>query len=312
METNLLEIKEVCKGFGETTVVDKLSFTVNGGETFGLLGPNGAGKTTMMRMIMNILQPDDGEILYNDEPRHKIRGLHFGYLPEERGLYPRATVLQMLIYFGTLNNLTKHKAQVEAIRYLDRLGMVDFTNARINQLSKGMQQKIQLVAAFLHDPDVLILDEPFAGLDPINQVVLREILDEYKKSKKILIVSTHQMELAEKLCDHICLINQAKVILDGTISSVKKKYRENAYFIESDQPMPILHDLKVVNIIEEKNNAYKFSIDSKNLSIGELLGKLKGKVKIKKFEIVEPSLHDIFIKLIQEQTRSAISTKESV
>ena len=304
METNLLEIKEVCKSFGETIVVDKLSFTVNGGETFGLLGPNGAGKTTMMRMIMNILRPDDGEILYNDEPRHKIKGLHFGYLPEERGLYPRATVLQMLIYFGTLNNLTKHKAQVEAIRYLDRLGMVEFTDTKINQLSKGMQQKIQLVAAFLHDPDVLILDEPFAGLDPINQVVLREILEEYKKSKKILIISTHQMEQAEKLCDHICLINQANVILDGTISAVKKKYRENAYFIESDQAMPILHDLKEVNIIEEKNNAYKFSIASKNLSIGELLSKLKGKIKIRKFEIVEPSLHDIFIKLIQEQTRS--------
>ena len=302
MDTNLLEIREVSKKFNDNVVVDKLSFMVNGGETFGLLGPNGAGKTTMMRMIMNILRPDSGEILYNDEPRHKIKGLHFGYLPEERGLYPRATVMQMLIYFGTLNNLTKHKAQVEAIRYLDRLGMVEFTNAKINQLSKGMQQKIQLVAAFLHDPDVLILDEPYAGLDPINQVVLREILDEYKKGKKILIISTHQMEQAEKLCDHICLINQAKVILDGTIASVKKRYRENAYFIESDQPMPILHDLKEVDIIEEKNNAYKFSIANKNLSIGELLSKLKGKVKIKKFEIVEPSLHDIFIKLIQEQT----------
>ncbi len=304
MDINLLEIREVSKKFNETVVVDKLSFMVKGGETFGLLGPNGAGKTTMMRMIMNILRPDSGEILYNDESRHTIKGLHFGYLPEERGLYPRATVLQMLIYFGTLNNLTKHKAQVEAIRYLDRLGMVDFTNTKINQLAKGMQQKIQLIAAFLHDPDVLILDEPFTGLDPINQVVLREILDEYKKSKKILIISTHQMEQAEKMCDHICLINQAKVILDGTISAIKKKYRENAYFIESDQTMPILHDLKDVNIIEEKNNAYKFSIANKNLSIGELLSKLKGKVKIKKFEIVEPSLHDIFIKLIQEQTRA--------
>ncbi|MBN1406705.1 MAG: ATP-binding cassette domain-containing protein [Calditrichaceae bacterium] len=305
MDNNLLEIREVTKSFNNSIVVDKLSFMVNGGETFGLLGPNGAGKTTMMRMIMNILRPDSGEILYNDEQRHKIKGLHFGYLPEERGLYPRATVMQMLIYFGTLNNLTRHKAQVEAIRYLDRLGMVDFTNAKINQLSKGMQQKIQLVAAFLHDPAVLILDEPFAGLDPINQVVLREILDEYKKSKKILIVSTHQMEQAEKLCDHICLINQAQVILDGTISSVKKKYRENAYFIESDQPMPILHELKEVDIIEEKNNAYKFSIANKNLSIGELLSKLKGKIKIKKFEIVEPSLHDIFIRLIQEQTAAS-------
>ncbi|HGY56164.1 MAG TPA: ATP-binding cassette domain-containing protein [Caldithrix abyssi] len=305
MEEKLLEVQEVSKSFGEQQVIDKLSFRVKGGETFGLLGPNGAGKTTMMRMIMNIIRPDSGAILYNGEERRKIKGLHFGYLPEERGLYPRATVLEMLVYFGTLNNMARRKAEVEAIRYLDRLGMVEFTDSRVNQLSKGMQQKVQFVAAFLHDPDVLILDEPFAGLDPINQVVLQEILTEYKKKKRILIISTHQMEQAEKMCDHICLINQARVILDGRLSDLKKKYRENAYLIESDSPMDYLHEMKGIKILEEKNNAYKFAITDRSMTITSFFGLIKGKVKIRKFEIVEPSLHDIFIKMVQKESAGA-------
>lgn len=305
METNILEINQVTKWFFENQVINKLSFKVKGGETFGLLGPNGAGKTTMMRMIMNILQPDEGEILYNGIERNKIKSLHFGYLPEERGLYPRAYVLEMLIYFGTLNNLSRRKAEVEAIRYLDRLGMVDFSDTRINALSKGMQQKIQLIAAFLHNPDVLILDEPFAGLDPINQIALSDILSEYKKDNKILIISTHQMEQAEKLCDHICLINQAKVILDGRLTQIKKKYRENAYSIEADDSISFLHDIKGINIIEENNNACKFTLSHDNISISKFFEQIKGRVKMRKFEIVEPSLHDIFIKLVQEQAANS-------
>lgn len=303
MLENLLEIVGVSKSFQKLKVIDNLSFQVRGGETFGLLGPNGAGKTTMMRMIMNIIRPDSGDILHNGQPRHKIKGLHFGYLPEERGLYPRARVLDMLVYFGTLNNLSRRKAEVEAIRYLDRLGMVEFTDSLVNQLSKGMQQKIQFIAAFLHDPDVLILDEPFAGLDPINQIVLREILSEYKENNKILIISTHQMDQAEQLCDHICLINQAQVILDGKLSDIKRSYRENAYFVESDQPMNFLHDLSVIQILEENNTAYKFTINNEKIGITDILADIERKSKIRRFEIVEPSLHDIFIKLIQDQAK---------
>ncbi len=304
MSENVLEIKGVSKSFEDNLIIDNLSFKVRGGETFGLLGPNGAGKTTMMRMIMNIIRPDEGEILYNGKLRHKIKGLHFGYLPEERGLYPRATVLDMLIYFGTLNNLSHRKAEVEAIRYLDRMGMVQFTDAKVNMLSKGMQQKIQFIAAFLHDPDVLVLDEPFTGLDPINQVVLRGILEEYKKKRKILILSTHQMEQAEQMCNHICLINQAKVILDGRVQEIKKNFRENAYYIEADTPINYLHNIKEIRILEENNNAYKFVITDKSVSFEDFLSIIKGKTKIRRFELVEPSLHDIFIKLVQEQARS--------
>ena len=301
MANKLLEIKNVTKMFLDTTAVDDLSFKVRGGETFGLLGPNGAGKTTMMRMIMNIILPDEGEILYEGEARQKLKNLHFGYLPEERGLYPRITVLELLIYFGTLNNLPSRKAEVEAIRLLDRLGLVEFADSRVNQLSKGMQQKVQFIAAILHDPEVLILDEPFTGLDPINQIVLRDILQEFKSKNKILIISTHQMEQAEKLCDHICLINQGKVITDGKMSAIKRQQRENAYYLETDDTVSFLREIKGIHILEEDNRSAKFSLTKEVKNLAPLLTEIEKKARIKRFEVVEPSLHDIFIRLIHKQ-----------
>jgi ABC-2 type transport system ATP-binding protein len=301
MDKHILEVNAVNKEFYGQPILKDLTFKVAGGRIFGLLGPNGAGKTTAMRIIMNILKPDSGEILYNNTLREKMPNLHFGYLPEERGLYPKSTVLDLLVYFGTLNNLKKRKAEVEAIRYLDRLGLVDYSDTQIGQLSKGMQQKIQFIASFLHDPDVLILDEPFSGLDPINQVVLRDILSEYKAQKKILIISTHQMDIVEKICDDICLINQGEAILQGNLKDIKKTFRENAYLIEADNSLDFLHDLKDVDIIEEKNNAYKFKLGRPDMTISDFFNLTKGKIKLRKFEIVEPTLHDIFIRLIREQ-----------
>lgn len=306
MAHNVLEVQNVHKRYFEKAAVEDLSFKVKGGETFGLLGPNGAGKTTMMRMIMNIIVPDSGEILLNETPRRAVANHLFGYLPEERGLYPGALVLDMLSYFGTLNNMSRRKAEVEAIRYLDRLGLVEYTDSKINQLSKGIQQKIQFIAAFLHDPLVLILDEPFTGLDPINQIVLREMLQEYKKKERILIISTHQMEQAEQLCDHICLINQAQVILDGRLSDLKKKSRENAYIVESDKDLDFIEKFPEVSILESSNRHVKFALTDSNIAISTLLKKIEGQADIKKLEIVEPSLHDIFIRQIQSQTEEAV------
>jgi len=300
-EENILEVREVTKNFKDTLVLNGLSFQVRGGETFGLLGPNGAGKTTTMRMIMNILRPDSGEIYFNGMPRPQLKGVHFGYLPEERGLYPRARVLDVLVYFGTLNNMTPRNAEVEAIRYLDRLGIIEYTDARINELSKGIQQKIQFIAAFLHDPEVLILDEPFSGLDPINQTVLLEILEEYKAKNKILIISTHMMEQAEKICDHICLINQAQVVIDGPVDAIRKQFREDAYYLELEGDYPVLKTLENVQILEEGKNSYKFVLKKGTLSLAELLKRVEEKARIRRFEVFEPSLHDIFIRLIQQQ-----------
>ena len=306
MSENVLEVRKISKSFKDTLVLKDLSFSVKGGETFGLLGPNGAGKTTAMRMIMNIIRPDSGEIYFNDVPRNRLKGVYFGYLPEERGLYPRARVIDVLVYFGTLNNITARKAEVEAIRYLDRLGIIEYTDARINELSKGIQQKIQFIAAFLHDPEVLILDEPFTGLDPINQTVLMEILNGYKKKNKILIISTHMMEQAEKLCDHICIINQTKVVIDGSVTEIRKKFREDAYYIEMEGEFPLLSALEGVQIIEEGKNSYKFILKEKTLSLANLLKKVEEKTRIRRFEVFEPSLHDIFIRLIQQQAEEKI------
>lgn len=303
MGENLLEVREVSKSFKDTVVLKDLSFRVRGGETFGLLGPNGAGKTTTMRMIMNILRPDSGEIYFNDVPRNHLKGVHFGYLPEERGLYPRARVIDVLVYFGTLNNLSARKAEVEAIRYLDRLGIVEYTDARINELSKGIQQKIQFIAAFLHDPEVIILDEPFTGLDPINQTVLLEILGEYKKKDKILIISTHMMEQAEKLCDHICIINQSKVVIDSPVEEIRRKFREDAYYLEIDgDSSSVKSIMDDVQVLEEGKNSFKFVLKKGSLSLSDLIGKVEAKARIRRFEVFEPSLHDIFIRLIQQQT----------
>jgi len=293
-----LEVKNVSKALAGSMVIDDLSFTVRGGETFGLLGPNGAGKTTMMRMIMNIIRPDEGEIVFDGNERGKIKAIHFGYLPEERGLYPYATVLDTLIYFGTLNDLSKRKAEVEAIRYLDRLGLVDFTDSKVNTLSKGMQQKIQFISAFLHDPDVLILDEPFSGLDPINQIVLRDILREYKEKRKILIISTHMMDVAEKMCDHICLMNRGRTVLDGRIADIKKKYREDAYFLDADDTLAFLQSHSGVEVLEEYNTAYKFRFIDPKIDVADFLKNAGSKIRIRRFEVVEPSLHDIFMDII--------------
>ena len=301
----MLEVKELRKAFNENQVLDSLSFRVKPGEIFSLLGPNGAGKTTTMRILMNILRADEGEILYNGEPRSKISQRKFGYLPEERGLYQRATVLALLTYFGTLNNMSRHRAEIEAIRFLDRMGLVEYTEKMVNELSKGMQQKIQFIASTLHDPEILILDEPFAGLDPVNQIVLREIIRQYQEEGKIIILSTHQMDEVEKLSDHICLINQGRVILDGKMEEIKKQYREDAYYIEAEDDLGFLHEMEDIEILEEKNNSCKIAIKNMNGDFKKIISKLFSKATVKKFYMVEPNLHDIFIKLIQKDNSQA-------
>ncbi len=295
----MLEVFKLNKTFNDLKVLDSISFKVSPGKTFGLVGPNGAGKTTTMRLILNIFRPDSGEITLNSIPRNKLSHELFGYLPEERGLYQRSRVLDLLVYFGLLNKLNRHRAEVEAIRYLDKFGMVDYTLRRINDLSKGMQQKIQFIAATLHNPEVMIFDEPLTGLDPINQIVLRDLLEQYKNEGKIILLSTHHMSEVEELCDHICLINQGKIILDGQIEEVKKQFSEDAYYIESEEDLSFLYDFKFINVIEEQNNSCKFTISDKKIH-NKFIQSIFDKININKFIRVEPSLHDIFIKLVQK------------
>jgi len=299
----MLEVFDLVKEFSQTRAVDKIQFQVQPGSVFGLLGPNGAGKTTTLRLIMGILKPDSGEILLDGEPRVKISRQKFGYIPEERGLYQRARVLELLVYFGVLNRLSRHRAHVEAIRLLDKFGLTDYTRRRVNELSKGMQQKIQLITAVLHNPDVLIMDEPFSGLDPVNQIFIRDLILQYKEEKKIILLSTHQMTDVEQLCDYICLINQGKIILDGKLDAIKARFRENSYFIEVDGDLSIIHDIPQIEILEEHNKSCKIVLKEKNYDSTKLLHFLSDKTHLTKYIQVEPSLHDIFIKVVQNENR---------
>ena len=300
----MLEVLDLVKTFHNAEAVNGISFNVEKGQVFGLLGPNGAGKTTTIRLIMNILRPDSGEIQFNQIVRQKIPKSTFGYLPEERGLYQRATVLNMLTYFGTLNKLSAHKAEVEAIRQLDKFGLVDYTQAKVFELSKGMQQKIQFITAILHDPEILILDEPFIGLDPVNQLVFTDEINQLKDQGKYIILSSHQMEQVEKLSDNICFINQGKVVLEGKISQLKKKFQENAYYIESDDDLTKLKDLEYIQILEQKNKEIKVGIKNPTNNLNKFIKILFDSFTIRKFEVAEPTLHDIFIKLIRKETKN--------
>ncbi len=299
----MLEVIELEKTFENVQALDGISFKAEKGEIFALLGPNGAGKTTALRLIMQILKPDRGEILYRGEPRFKLKRNLFGYLPEERGLYQRSKVLEFLVYIGLLNRLSKHRAEVEAIRYLDKLGLTDYTQKRINELSKGMQQKIQFIIALLHDPEIIILDEPFIGLDPVNQIVLRDIISQNKQEGKVIILSTHQMSEVEKMADKICLMNQGRIILDGTIEDVKSRFHEDAYYIETPDNITAIKEMKDIKILEENNQSCKFAIKTTDNLKRKTIQTIFEKIPVTKFIRVEPSLNDIFIKLVQEDTR---------
>jgi ABC-2 type transport system ATP-binding protein len=295
----MLEVQNLSKAFDNTQALDNVSFTVHPGEVFALLGPNGAGKTTAMRLIMQILKPDEGEILYNTKPRSKLKRNLFGYLPEERGLYQRSRILDLLVYVGVLNRLSHHRAEIEAIRYLDKLGLVDYTQKRVLELSKGMQQKIQFILTLIHDPEILILDEPFAGLDPVNQLVLKDLIKENKREGKIIILSTHQMSEVEIMADHLMLLNQGHSILEGTLEEIRSRFKENAYYLEAENNIGFLKDIKDIKIIEEHNTSCKFAINSKETSKEKILQTIFQKIHVKKFMEQEPSLNEIFIKLVQ-------------
>ena len=299
----MLEIIGLSKSFENTLALDDVSFKVAPGEIFALLGPNGAGKTTALRLIMRILKADQGEILFKNEPVEKLKRNLFGYLPEERGLYQRSKVLDLLVYMGQLNQLSRHRAEVESIRYLDKLGLIDYTQKKVHELSKGLQQKIQFIIALLHNPEIIILDEPFTGLDPINQMVLREIITQGQEDEKTIILSTHQMSEVERISDHICLINQGQIIFDGSVKEIQSEHKENAYYVEVLDSISPLKDMKQVKILEEHNLSCKIALSGSDKEQRQLIQSFFEKMTVSKFEQVAPSLHDIFIKLVQADTK---------
>jgi ABC-2 type transport system ATP-binding protein len=296
-----LKLSGVTKRFDEFTAVNNLSLQVRPGRIFGLIGPNGAGKTTTIRMIVNITAPDEGTIeLFGQQINAELQD-RIGYLPEERGLYKKMKIVDQLRFFGELKNVKGKEADDAINRWLTRVKLMEWKNKKAMELSKGMQQKIQFIAAVMHDPDLMILDEPFSGLDPVNQELLKEIVLELKAEGKTIIFSTHQMELAERICDDICMINRSNKVLDGTLREIKHSFGRNsvALRLEGDG-QSVLDDRTLVTKVEQHSDEME-ALLAEGADAQELLGRLMASgVRVTKFEMVEPSLNDIFIEKVGE------------
>ncbi len=293
----MIKVSNIHKEYSTVVAVDDVSFDVKRGEIFGLLGPNGAGKTTTIRTILNIIKPDSGTILFDGNPFNGNIQNKIGYLPEERGLYRKNKLLNTIVFFATLRGLPHQEAKRRAIDWLKRFDLLNYIDKKIEELSKGNQQKVQFIISILHDPEFIILDEPFSGLDPVNQLDLIDLLMELKDKGKAIIFSTHIMDQAEKLSDKICLINRGKVVIDGYLSEVKGRFGKNTVHIEFDGDGEFIRNLPgIMNILLYENFA-EFEISDQS-SAKNILVELTDKLKIRKYELVEPSLHSIFIKLV--------------
>lgn len=293
----VLEVKSISKSFGNLRAVDNISFLMEEGTVFGLLGPNGAGKTTTIRMIMNIIIPDSGNVMVMGENNSKNTMNYIGYLPEERGIYRKMKVGEVLIFLSELKSMNRHEAKKQIDYWLKRLELIDWKKKKIEELSKGMQQKLQFIATILHKPKLLILDEPFLGLDPINTNLIKEIILEMKKQGTTIIFSTHLMDSAEKLCDEIMLINKGKNILSGKLSDIKKGFGKKNIHLEYDGKDDFLTSSEMIKKFDNFGNYVEVQL-KKDTNPQDFLNEIVNSIAIKKFEIVEPSLNDIFIESV--------------
>ncbi len=294
---NVIEIDNITKKYNERIAVDNFSFAAESGKIYGFLGPNGAGKTTTIRMIMGILTPDSGVIKVFGEKLSEESKKRIGYIPEERGLYRKYRVSDLLFYFGKLKGLSSEESKKNTEIWLERVGLKDRANSRIEELSKGMQQNIQLIVSLINDPDLVILDEPFVGLDPINTRNMKEIIYSLKKSGKTVIFSTHQMNEAERLCDHILLINRGVKLIDGPLEEVKKKYSKNIISVEFSNKEINLDGINNIKNLYFEGNKVEIEL-RKNVNYNDIFIELLKRGEITKYEILESSLESIFIEVV--------------
>lgn len=300
ISTPTVRVDSVTKKFGDFTAVSRLSLSARAGRVYGLLGPNGAGKTTTIRMIVNITAPDSGRIELFGRPITGELQDRIGYLPEERGLYKKMKIGDQLKFFAELKNVSGKEVDKRIDGWLARLRLTEWKNKKAMELSKGMQQKAQFIMAILHDPDLLILDEPFSGLDPVNVELLKEIVLELKLAGKTIIFSTHQMEVAEKICDDICLINRSQKVLEGPLREVKQSFGRNAVALRIEGGDSILSDASLVTKVERHSDEVEVLL-APGASAQDLLQQLvAAKATVSKFEMIEPSLKDIFIQHVSE------------
>ncbi len=298
-----IQLKNVIKTFGEKTAVDNVSFSAQSGHVFGLLGRNGAGKTTTMRMIMDVFKPDSGTI-YVDGKEIDRRRTKFGYLPEERGLYPKLEIKTQLIYLAELNGMGKTEALAAIDKWLGKLEMSDTLHKKLDTLSKGNQQKIQLASVLISNPDIIILDEPFSGLDPVNAESLKNIIFEMIDEGKIVIFSSHQMSNIEEICDEIVILDNGKIALSGRLNEIKNNYPKKHISISGNDMQKVKENLEGAVGLYEKIEMDEYSLDVYLKQEGDRNKLLKmisdNKYDIDAFRVVKPSLHEIFIGATKE------------
>ncbi len=293
----MLRVQNIRKEYATVVAVDDISFDAAGGEILGLIGPNGAGKTTTIRMILNIIRPDHGNITFDGRQFDESIRNSLGYLPEERGLYRKNKLLSTILYFACLKGISAAEGKRRAYEWLKRFDLLNYYDRKIEELSKGNQQKVQFIISILHDPRLIVLDEPFSGLDPINQLLLKDILFELKEKGKAIIFSTHQMEQAEKLCDRICLINRGKMVLSGTLSNIKQRFGRNSVHLEFAGDGSFLKNLPFVRQATMYKNYAELVLHG-TVTSQQLLSDITPHIEVRKFEYVEPSLNSIFLEVV--------------
>ena len=297
--TAILELSGVRKTYDDFVAVDSVSFAVPAGRIYGLLGPNGAGKTSTIRMIMDITAPDSGTVSFFGRPRQADDLRRVGYLPEERGLYRKMTVLDQLMFLGEIRGLKRAELMPRIKTWLEKVDLLPWTRKKIEELSKGMQQKIQLIGTVLHEPDLLILDEPFSGLDPINQELFRELLLDYRQHGKSVVLSTHGMELAERLCDDICLISHGRTVLEGPLKEVKRKFGGNAYRLLGRGDFSRLGEVAGIDHFAAQDGQAKLILKD-DAKASDVLRQAVQFLEIDEFRSEEPELEQIFMKAVRD------------
>ncbi len=294
---NALEIEGISKKFGDFHAVKKLSFMIPPGTIYGLLGPNGAGKTTTIRMVMNIIIPDEGSIKVLDRRMDEEMKERVGYLPEDRGLYPKMKVGELLVFLAEIKGLKRSDARKEIDFWLERFDLSDWKSKKVEELSRGMQQKLQFIVTVIHEPELIILDEPFSGLDPVNTKLFKDIMLEMKKKGRTIVFSTHRMEQVEMICDNICLINKAERVLEGNLSQIKKQYGKNTVILDYDGEADFIKNFPEIEKIDDYGKFMEIKLKETS-SPQDLLPKLVGKISINKYEVKEPTLNAIFIEKV--------------
>ncbi len=290
-------VNHVAKAFGAAQAVADVTFAVEKGEIFGLLGPNGAGKTTTIRMMLDIFKPDAGDVAILGGPMTEAKKDRIGYMPEERGLYQEMTLESCLIYLGTLKGLSKSDSRQRLVSYLDRFDLAQHKRKKVKELSRGMQQKAQIINTVLHQPELLIVDEPFSGLDPVNTQLVKDLMDELRREGTTIIMSTHMMHQVEELCDRIVLIDHGRNILYGGVEQIRRDYSGHAVLVRIDGVMP---PVRGVTNVSQHNGALQLALEPDTSPQDVLRQLMSSHATVEQFEIAMPTLDEIFVQVVSE------------